>query len=57
MLPNAAGGSNQGFQIRMNRPRAFSCQLSAFSSQHKTVARVESIREDTDGPNFSNVFF
>jgi hypothetical protein len=33
VLPNAAGGRNQGFEIRMNRPRAF-------SSQHKTVSLV-----------------
>jgi hypothetical protein len=31
LLPNAAGGRNQGFEIRMNRPRAISYQLSALS--------------------------
>jgi hypothetical protein len=27
LSPNAAGGRNHGFEIRMNRPRAFSFQL------------------------------
>jgi hypothetical protein len=33
VLPNAAGGRNQGFKIRINRPRAVSYQPSAVSTK------------------------
>jgi hypothetical protein len=41
VLPNAAGGRDQGFEIRINRPRAVSYQPSAQNSlQNAKKSRI-----------------